>query len=74
MALMKRLDVNNDNMISDSELYHALQSVEAKLTKETVNLALRKIAGGADEFQSLKDYTKMLMKRFDSNGDGQISF
>lgn len=36
--------------------------------------ALKKIASGAEDFSSVKEYVKNLMNRFDSNNDGFISF
>ena len=74
VALMKKLDMNRDGEISDTEIYRALSTVEAQLSKETVELALKKIVSGASDFSNLKDYSKMLIKRFDGNSDGLISF
>jgi len=35
---------------------------------------LKKIASGADDFNNMKGYAKQLMKKFDRNSDGIISF
>jgi Ca2+-binding EF-hand superfamily protein len=35
---------------------------------------LRKIASGADEFSSLREYVQVLVSIFDQNQDGYISF
>ena len=41
---------------------------------ESVEHALRKIASGADDYSSMKEYVRVLMHTFDANCDGQISF
>ena len=61
IELMKKLDINKDGEISDYELHKALASVESKLSRETVELTLKKIARGADEYQSMKDYAANLI-------------
>ncbi len=75
---MKRLDLNRDGEISGDELYKVLSKVDSKLTKaqlkHSIDQLLRKLASGADEFPSMKDYVKTLMKQFDKNNDGLISF
>lgn len=35
---------------------------------------MRKIASGADEFSSLREYVQVLVSIFDQNQDGYISF
>ncbi len=35
---------------------------------------LKKIASGAEDVQNMKDYSKKLIKKFDRNSDGIISF
>lgn len=72
--MMKRLDMNNDGQISDIEMYKALSSIETQLTKETVDQALKKIVAHSEEYANMKEYCKALIKKFDSNNDGQISF
>jgi len=37
-------------------------------------VAIKKIASGAEEFPSFKDYVRHLIQRFDANNDGAISF
>lgn len=74
VALMKKLDLNRDGELSENELYKAISTVESQLTRESVQNALRKIVGGAQEFTNMQEYAKALIKRFDLNGDGLISF
>ena len=71
---MKKLDINSDGQISDVELCNALSTVESLLTKEAIDQSLKKLVSGTDDFGTLKEYSKLLIKRFDSNNDGLISF
>lgn len=77
-ALMKKLDINQDGSISDAELFKALSSVDIKQLKlaaaEAGNMAVKKLASGAEDFPSMKDYVRHLISHFDSNSDGRISF
>lgn len=73
VALMKKLDMNRDGEISDTELYKALSSVEQVVNREVVDSALKKIVAGAVDYANLKEYTKSLIKRFDGNQDGLVS-
>lgn len=40
----------------------------------SVTQAIQKLAAGADTFSSMKEYARYLIKRFDENQDGIISF
>jgi Ca2+-binding EF-hand superfamily protein len=40
---------------------------------EQANLAIKKIAAGAEDHASMKEYVKVLFKKFDLNNDGLIS-
>lgn len=77
-ALMKALDLNNDGELSADELYKVLSKVDVKFTKsqlkEQIDNVLKKIASGAEDYSSMKEYVKDLMNKFDSNYDGFISF
>jgi hypothetical protein len=59
-------------------LYSALQSINPTslkaLAKEQTDLILKKIASGAEDHKSMKDYVKFLMKKFDGNSDGILTF
>ncbi len=44
------------------------------MSSEGADLAIKKIAAGAEGYPSLKDYVRDLMRRFDNNNDGRISF
>jgi Ca2+-binding EF-hand superfamily protein len=43
-------------------------------TKAIVDLTIKKIASGADEGEDMRSYAKKLIRRFDLNKDGIISF
>jgi Ca2+-binding EF-hand superfamily protein len=40
----------------------------------SIEHVLRKIASGAEDFSNLKEYVRVLVTRFDKNGDSLISF
>jgi Ca2+-binding EF-hand superfamily protein len=44
------------------------------LVKEEAETALKKIASGAADYPSMNDYVKALMKKFDTDSDGVITF
>lgn len=43
------------------------------MAKEAADIALKKIASGAEDFPSLREYIKFLIRKFDGNSDGIIS-
>jgi len=75
---MKQLDLDMNGTLSADELYAVLSRVDTKLSKTelqaSIEHALRKIASGAEEFSSMKEYVNELFKNFDLNFDGLISF
>lgn len=77
-ALMQKLDSNRDGDISEKELFKALSSVSIQdlrqNAKEAAEIALKKIAAGAEEYGSMREYVNALMKKFDNDGDGLITF
>ena len=77
-ALMKQLDLDSNGSLSADELYSVLSRVDTKLSKKdlqaSIENALRKIASGAEEYSSMRDYVNVLFKNFDINFDGLISF
>jgi len=44
------------------------------MSSEGADLAVKKIAAGAEGYPNIKEYVKDLMRRFDENNDGRISF
>lgn len=77
-ALMRSLDLDKNGELSGDELYSVLSKVDIRLSKgqlkDQVEHALRKIAAGAEDFSSMKEYVKVMMNKFDANYDGYISF
>ncbi len=77
-ALMRSLDLDKNGELSGDELLSVLSKVDVRFSKaqlkEQVDHALRKIASGADDYSSIKEYVKVMMKKFDANYDGFISF
>jgi Ca2+-binding EF-hand superfamily protein len=77
-ALMKSLDLDKNGELSGDELFNVLSKVDIRFSKnqlkDQVEHALRKIASGAEDYSSMKEYVKALMNKFDSNYDGFISF
>jgi Ca2+-binding EF-hand superfamily protein len=73
IALMKKLDVDRDGEITEVELSKALKTVEADMIRDAVETAIKKIASGAEDYSSMREYVKILFKKFDLNNDGLIS-
>lgn len=71
---MKKLDVDRDGEITHVELAKALQTVERDLIRDAVETAIKKIAAGGEEYQSMREYVKALFIKFDKNNDGLITF
>ena len=44
------------------------------LSNEGADIAVRKLAAGAEDFPSIREYVSFLFKKFDFNNDGRISF
>jgi Ca2+-binding EF-hand superfamily protein len=44
-----------------------------KASSEAAEIAVKKIAGGAEDFNNMREYVKHLFSRFDANRDGAIS-
>jgi Ca2+-binding EF-hand superfamily protein len=87
LALMKRIDADNDNQITREEFYHALASAGTASSTgaqspsrmddsedRRVDQALLKIKQGAARYKSLQEYCLDLMRRLDRNKDGYITF
>jgi len=74
MGLMKKLDIDADGEITEVELANALHSVDTEMINEAVETALKKIASGATGSSNLRDYVKDLVRKFDHNGDGLLTF
>ncbi len=70
---MKKLDIDRDGEITDIELTRALKTVEDEMIHDAVETAIKKIASGADDHTSMREYVKVLFKKFDLNNDGLIS-
>ena len=51
-----------------------VRKFEAEEVNVNIDEALKKLARGGDDFSSMRDYSKSLIKRFDSDNDGIISF
>jgi Ca2+-binding EF-hand superfamily protein len=69
-ALMDLLDIDRDGKITETELFRVLSGGAAP---EIIDQTLRKIAGGAQGYSNLADYSRDLVRKFDKNGDGLIS-
>ena len=69
-ALMDLLDIDRDGKITETELFRVLSGGNAS---EIIDQTLRKIAGGAQGYSNLGDYTRELVRKFDKDNDGLIS-
>lgn len=77
-ALMARFDTNKDGNISDAEIYNVLSTINTKdmisQARESADIALKKLAAGAEGHANMKDYVRFLIKKFDFDNDGIITF
>jgi len=75
---MERLDLDRNGEISDQELFKALSSVNtsdlSNLAKEAADVALKKIAAGSENYSNMREYVNVLMRNFDYDNDGQVTF
>ena len=69
-ALMERLDIDRDGRITEIELFRVLSGT---VSDDLIDQTIRKIASGAKSFNSLADYVRDLVRRFDRNSDGYLS-
>ena len=83
---MKRLDFNRDGEIAEEEIFRALAPYGAQKSYSTNNRSPRisntsglvekvimKIANGADDVNNMRQYSQMLIRKFDRDNDGFIS-
>jgi Ca2+-binding EF-hand superfamily protein len=70
---LKRDELIKVANISDSTpmMYQKQKTVDETTAVEE---ALKKIARAGDDFVTMRDYSKALIKRFDNNNDGVITF
>jgi len=77
-ALMKVLDVDADGEISEHEIFRALSQISSgdmrNNARQAAEIALKKLAAGAEEYGNMKQYVEALMRKFDYDGDGIITF
>jgi Ca2+-binding EF-hand superfamily protein len=84
-ALMGRLDVNGDGRIKAKEVEQALEPYVSENRRgvdknhsaqiqTAIQNALIKIVGGAEDPTKLREYSKTLIRRFDIDSDGVISY
>lgn len=85
-ALMNTLDLNSDGEITAKEIeqtlrpffggdnYSKSEAIPQGQLQQVINQTLLKIAGGADDMSRLREYSKTLVRRFDSDSDGVISY
>lgn len=78
LVLMKKIDLNRDGHINDEELYKAMKqstnTIPQAILPQVMDQTIKKIASGADDFSNMKEYAQNLIKKFDRNSDGIISF
>jgi Ca2+-binding EF-hand superfamily protein len=74
-ALMQRLDLNRDGEVSGQELVNVLRKYDTKASSNPqVNAIVKKLAEGGSKFPSMRDYARHLIKQFDRDSDGIITF
>ena len=48
--------------------------MDAEIINESVQTALKKIQAGAEGYSNVRDYIQDLVRKFDRNGDGLLTF
>jgi Ca2+-binding EF-hand superfamily protein len=72
---MNKLDLNRDGEVSGDELLNALRTFDTRThASASVEGIVRKLAEGAAKFPSMKDYARHLIRQFDRDNDGIITF
>jgi Ca2+-binding EF-hand superfamily protein len=70
-GLMNKLDLNSDGEVSADEILRVLGGVASSGNAEQI---IHKLSAGAKGFASIRDFAKHLIKKFDRDSDGIISF
>jgi Ca2+-binding EF-hand superfamily protein len=78
-ALMKKLDLNLDGEVSADEIINVLHSISgspssSKKTANQVDLAISKLVQSGRIFSNMRDYAAHLIKKWDRDNDGIITF
>jgi Ca2+-binding EF-hand superfamily protein len=75
---MEKLDLNRDGEISAEELLKILKNTDSRLNNyqlsTSVDNVIKRLLEGSEKFSNLRDYARNLIKKFDNNSDGIISF
>ena len=77
-ALMFKFDLNSDGEVSANEILSVLTSTGLGVPAGSLNSSIYKLvdrlAAGAKGFASMKEYAKSLIRKFDRDNDGIITF
>jgi calcium-binding protein CML len=78
-ALMNKFDLNRDGEISQEEIYKVLNSTGSttlsnKALNTSIDHVIKSLADGANSFSSMRDYSRHLIRKFDKDSDGIITF
>ena len=71
---MNKLDLNRDGEVSADELLSVLKQYDTKKTNTSADKVIKKLAEGSSKFPSMRDYARALIKQFDRDSDGIITF
>ena len=78
-ALMDKIDLDRDGYISADELLTALNSnvsggFSSIQLKNSVDWVIKKLVADGKSFPSMREYAKHLVRKFDKDSDGIITF
>jgi Ca2+-binding EF-hand superfamily protein len=70
---MHRLDLNRDGEVSADEILGVISGGQT-VSSSSIDKLVEKLAAGGKSFSSVKDYARALIRKFDRDNDGIITF
>lgn len=75
--MVNRLDLNRDGEVSGDEILRVLEGYgtgHSHSYKSSIDMVINKLIAGGKSFSNLRDYSKSLIRKWDRDNDGIITF